>query len=249
MRTVYWGKGDLGRVLQMATHVIDLLPAYVLDCLEEDETLLVAEHLAVCPVCREELASYQDVADELALAAPVVSPPVDLKARLMAQLHPPLARGERVRRPWWHALAGFAQRAMPVWAAVSLVLVIALAASNLMLWQRVNQPVVMRTVALEGTAIAPRASGLLVISAAGGEGALIVDGLPPLDEAHQYQLWLIKDGRRVSGGIFSVEPDGDSMLWVSAPGPLTGYDAFGVTIEPTGGSPGPTGDKVLGGSL
>jgi anti-sigma-K factor RskA len=31
--------------------------------------------------------------------------------------------------------------------------------------------------------------------------------------------------------------------------PLKAFSTFGITIEPAGGSPGPTGDKVLGGGL
>ena len=37
------------------THVLDLLPAYALDSLEETETRLVAIHLAGCHICRTEL--------------------------------------------------------------------------------------------------------------------------------------------------------------------------------------------------
>ena len=29
-----------------------------------------------------------------------------------------------------------------------------------------------------------------------------------LDAAHQYQLWLVRDGKRTSGGVFSVDQDG-----------------------------------------
>ncbi|RJQ80137.1 MAG: anti-sigma factor [Desulfobacteraceae bacterium] len=32
-----------------------------------------------------------------------------------------------------------------------------------------------------------------------------------------------------------------------SPRPLNSYRTFGITIEPRGGSPGPTGSKVLGG--
>jgi anti-sigma-K factor RskA len=31
--------------------------------------------------------------------------------------------------------------------------------------------------------------------------------------------------------------------------PLLKFQAFGITVEPTGGSPGPTGEKVMGGEL
>ena len=107
----------------------------------------------------------------------------------------------------------------------------------------------MRIVMLTGTEAAPGVTGTIVITTAGESGTLVVDGLPSLDEARQYQLWLIRDGQRTSGGVFSVNPEGYGLLWISSPANLTSYGAFGITIEPAGGSPGPTGDKVLGGIL
>jgi anti-sigma-K factor RskA len=59
-------------------------------------------------------------------------------------------------------------------------------------------------------------------------------------------LWLIQDGERTDGGVFSVNPEGYGSLWVEVPQSLSSFTAFGVSIEPSGGSPGPTGDKVLG---
>jgi anti-sigma-K factor RskA len=136
---------------------------------------------------------------------------------------------------------------------VSLALLVALAVVNLTLRQQINASKVesgrMRIVTLEGTDAAPDATGTLVLSENGEYGTLVVDGLPHLDAAHQYQLWLIKDGQRTDGGVFSVSYTGYGALEVSSPDPLSSYPAFGVTIEPAGGSPGPTGDKVLGGSL
>ena len=60
---------------------------------------------------------------------------------------------------------------------------------------------------------------------------------------------IIRDGQRASGGVFAVNDEGYGVLEVSSPDPLASYSAFGVTIEPEGGSPGPTGDKVLDGGL
>jgi anti-sigma-K factor RskA len=37
-------------------------------------------------------------------------------------------------------------------------------------------------------------------------------------------------------------------MWVYTTHPLVDYQQFGVTVEPLGGSPAPTGNKVLGGS-
>ncbi len=105
------------------------------------------------------------------------------------------------------------------------------------------------TLALTGSQFSPDAIGTLVISKDGDHGTLVVDGLPVLDGEHQYQVWLIRDGSRASGGVFSVDKFGYGALWISSPEPLKNYQAFGVTIEPTGGSPGPTGNKVLGGQF
>lgn len=139
----------------------------------------------------------------------------------------------------------------PVWGAVSLVLVLLLVVSNLFLWQRVNilssAQREMATVAFKGTEATPQAVGMLVMSEDGDYGVLVVDGLPLLPEYQQYQLWLIENGERTSGGVFSVNDEGYGTIVVTAQRPLTNYPAFGITIEPAGGSPGPTGIKVLGG--
>ncbi len=100
---------------------------------------------------------------------------------------------------------------------------------------------------MTGTTHDPGATGMLVISQDGNLGTLIVDNLPALDSTHQYQLWLIQDNQRASGGVFSVSQDGYGALMVHSTVPLITYSSFGITIEPTGGSPGPTGEKVMGG--
>ncbi|MCJ7660988.1 MAG: anti-sigma factor, partial [Anaerolineales bacterium] len=107
----------------------------------------------------------------------------------------------------------------------------------------------LTTVAMVATDYTPEATGTLVISMDGEYGVLVVDALPILDESQQYQLWLIYDGQRASGGVFSVNDEGYGSLSVSSEKPLSSYPAFGITIEPAGGSPGPTGEKVLGGEL
>jgi anti-sigma-K factor RskA len=93
--------------------------------------------------------------------------------------------------------------------------------------------------------------GVLVISESGMDGTLVVRPPAEFGGAYQYQLWLIRGGQRTSGGVFSIrdEKDGYGYLVVQAPDSLLSYDSFGVTIEPHGGSPGPTGNKVMGSDL
>jgi anti-sigma-K factor RskA len=242
--------------MSIEMHVVELLPAYALDCLDEAETTTVSEHLARCPACRAEFQAYQTVADRLALAAPEAAPPPRLKRQILERVEPPRPQPVAEPRPsWWQQLAGLFGRAAPAWGAIALILVVVLAASNLWLWQRLNGERAittsggMQVIALAGTEVAPDAAGTLVISDDGEYGTLIVDGLPGLDEDQQYQLWLIRDGQRTSGGVFSVNSEGYGALWISSPEPLSSYPVFGITIEPAGGSPGPTGEKVLGGNL
>lgn len=235
---------------------IELLPAYALGCLDKEEAVQVAGHLAGCAGCRAELLSFQVVAERLALAAPDAEPPAHLKQQILGQLQTPRQEpAAEPRRPWRERLATLFRRPAPAWGWASLVLVALLVLSNVWWWQRAGRggppamPGGMQIVALAGTAAAPAAVGTLVISGDGEYGTLVVDGLPPLVPEQQYQLWLIRDGQRTSGGVFSVNAEGYGALWISSPEPLSGYPAFGVTVEPEGGSPGPTGDKVLGGRL
>lgn len=228
-------------------HVIEDLPAYALGCLDDDTSARVSQHLASCPACRAELETYQEVADQLACVAPEVQPPERLKGRLMERVRP--SRLAPAGVPWWRRLPSLVRRTAPAWGIVAVILVVVLSASNLWLLGRTTRSGPMRTIALQGTQARPHAMATLIVSEDGEHGALVVDGLDPLDAEHQYQVWLIENGQRASGGVFSVDDHGYGVLWLSSPKSLADYDALGVTIEPTGGSPGPTGTKVLGGDL
>ncbi len=104
-------------------------------------------------------------------------------------------------------------------------------------------------VALQGTEAAPSATAQL-IPHPGRQGAtLAVRDLPAPPPGRVYQMWFIRpDGQRDSGGTFTVE-DEDTVTYIHPPADISEYVAVGVTDEPAGGSPGPTGTKVLGGEL
>jgi anti-sigma-K factor RskA len=238
-------------------HVQELIPAYALDCLEEDERQIVWEHLKSCKQCAAELEDYRQVVEEFPLAVALSSPPHGLKSRLMEQVREDNISSE-IAKPdepsFLNKLIAMFSSLTPVWGAVGLAIILLLGVGYLVQLQRntqlqnaLNEP--FRTIKMRGTENSPSAIGLIVISDDGEHGTIVVDQMEILDESREYQLWLIKDGERVSGGVFSVGEDGYGAKWVSAPEPLASYEAFGVTIEPAGGSPGPTGDRVLAGSL
>jgi anti-sigma-K factor RskA len=237
-------------------HVLELLPAYALSCLEQDDHVLVSEHLTACSSCQVELQAYQAVVDQLILATPQAVPPPELQSRLMQRLKAsPGVRLSQPRTRWWQRLTNLQPRFALVWGAVSFILIVLLTASNLLLWQRLSQletnsqPGRMRAIPLVNTNAAPGAAGFVIIGADGQNGALVVDRLPPLDSERQYQLWLIRDGQRTSGAVFSVDQNGYGGTRIKAPGSLFEYSACGISVEPAGGSSSPTGERVLSGLL
>lgn len=231
----------------MEEHVTDLIPAYALGILDEEDRTHVRAHLQSCQTCGQELEHYREVVDRLPLAAPEHLPPPRLKEAIMARAEP-----RPTRRSWLARLGqsiGAAFQARPAWALASIVLVLALAAGNLLLLGELRGAQQQRTaytiIHMANTDAAPGATGLLVISPGGEYGALIVDGLPQPPQGKAYQLWLIKDGKRTSGGVFDVM-EGYGVMSVGSAVPLNQYNGFGITLEPARGSPGPTGPKVLG---
>jgi Anti-sigma-K factor rskA/Putative zinc-finger len=233
-------------------HVIDHLPAYALGALDPDEETLTREHLKVCELCRSELEAYHSVSEKLVLAAPPYHPPEELREKILQ------AVSERDRSPRsvfnWEKFKFSFQVSPAAWVIMG-ILVLALAGSNLLLWREVNvlrsqaNKIPFITIGMTGTDVAPLASGMIIINPSGQHGTLVVDGLPYLESTNEYQLWLIRNGLRTSGGTFSVNEQGYASIQIYAHDPLISYPGFGITIEPTGGSIAPTGDRVLGGEL
>lgn len=243
-------------------HVIELIPAYALECLDPDENVRVMEHLASCGFCEQELRQYKAITDRLPLATPDAHPSPAAKEKLMRRIEQSIQPSETLRTKGtepkpslWERLSVRLRMGSPAWSFAGLALIVVLLASNFLLLRQVTLgnssggQTALQVVNLAGTDNAPQAIGMIVISKDGSTGTLVVDRLPALAVDHQYQLWLNKDGERVSGGVFSVDEAGYASLWVWSSDPLVEYKSFGITVEPTGGSPGPTGKKVLGGSL
>jgi anti-sigma-K factor RskA len=206
-------------------HVIDMLPGFVLGALTDEDTSQVAAHLSGCQTCQAELARLQQVADDLPLALTQAVPPPRVKENLMGLIHARQPNAAALKQPTlWQKLAGFIRQPLP---ALGVALVVLLAIGNILLLRQLNltshqTSAPMRVVALANTQDAP-----------GAVGTLIMD----------------QNGQRSSGGVFSVNPDGYASHEILAPLPVSQYDSIGITVEPFGGSPGPTGAKVLGSTI
>jgi len=221
----------------------ELIAAYALDALDAEDSTRVEEHLPGCAPCRRELASFLRVADQLALSATEVSPPVGLEQKILRQASLNMQRGAaRGPRSW-----------NPGVAAAAAVLILLLAAGNLAQWVRSPQFQArskgLVTVALLGTSGHRDAYGTIVVDPDDNEGVLAVRGLPKLDQGSRYQLWLTKDGDTRSGGLFAVNEDGYGSLLVKIPGGFRGFRSFAVSVEPVEGSASPQGSTIMRGRL
>jgi hypothetical protein len=106
-----------------------------------------------------------------------------------------------------------------------------------------------RAILIPGTGEAPQASGQLFVGD-GNQALLALRDLAPLTSEQTYQLWLIPaDEAPVPAGLLSVEANTPTWLTVQIPPEAKNFAAVGVSIEPAGGSPAPTGPIVLLGAL
>lgn len=236
------------------THVTDQLPGLALGIVEPELERRLRRHLARCAACREELTALEEAVGSVALGVPAADPPAGLDERIMARVRQRAGGPAREGRPAAaRQRAGFFGR--PAFAAAAVVLVLVLAVGNVAQWRRATSrrnasaAPGFTTVILIGMNSGQGAYGTVVLDGHGDSGVLAMRDLPRLDAAHQYQLWLVRDGERRSGGVFSVDEEGYGALLLKVPADFRDFTSLGISIEPAGGSPGPTGARVAAGML
>jgi len=243
----------------------ELVPAYVLGALDAPERKRLEKHLRQCPNLRDQISVYDNVAAQLAYAATPAEPRPDLKYRILATIAP------KPRFSFPH-LFGFVRA--PAFAALALLLAIGLGVWNFSTQNQLSQQLaqdqkllaqlarerdqVSAVMAygqgqpreLQATEVAARSSGRLYGKSDQSSFVLAVHNLPRLEQGKVYQVWLVTtSGERISGGTFSLDSQGYGWIVVTPPKLLSEYRTIGITIEPDGGSPGPTGPRVMGTSL
>lgn len=256
----------------MADDLHSLAAAYVLDALDDDERRRFEDHLADCAECTVDVADLSDAAGLLGEGTPLVSPPPDLKAAVMAQIAAtpqlpgvdatssagavapvepaapsPSSGAERRRRtgpPRWVTLA----------AAAAVVVVAGVGAA--VVFGGGDDPAQDPTeLAIDQVREAPDAVSVelqgagpgavtVTYSAADGRGVIVAEGLDAPDSDHVYQLWAISGETPIPLVVFTPE-DGSSAEEIEMT--FDPPDAWAVTVEPAGGSPKPTGDIVYQG--
>ena len=182
----------------------ELSAAYALDALDASELEAFEEHLARCPECRENVASFQAAAAELAYDADAPAPSPVLRNRILTQAasERPTVAAPAPRRRWALPVAataavaaGCAALALAFWAADLSQQVDDLQARQ----HTADEVAIMlanpnaERVPLEG------ANGVLVVDSETQEGHLLVFGLEEAPRgAHVRGLG--HPGRRGRGG-------------------------------------------------
>ncbi len=80
-------------------------------------------------------------------------------------------------------------------------------------------------------------------------GALVVNGLPPLEQGETYQLWLVNDNQSLSLGTFEIDDKGVGVVIFHSPEPVERFSHIGVNVEPAGGTSKPTSPHLIIGNI
>ena len=101
-----------------------------------------------------------------------------------------------------------------------------------------------RMAALSGTNVAPGAHAMLAYDKK-GHAMLMAKGLPAVPNGMAYQLWFIKDGKKMPGRVFVPDSVGNGILEDEIPDAAREAAVFAITLEPQGGVQVPTGSIYL----
>lgn len=97
---------------------------------------------------------------------------------------------------------------------------------------------------LTGTNVAPAARAMLAYDKT-GHAMLMAKGLPRAPEGMAYQLWYIKDNKKMPGKVFTTDATGNGMLEDQIPATARDAAVFAITLEPKAGVEVPTGSIYL----
>jgi len=208
----------------------ELLPAYSIGATDDDETRLVDSQLKRCPDLVEELARLRDVGEAIAHDVPQTAPPPHMLNQLLSAAKQ--SRTQKRQRRGWIAAA----------AAVAALFLI-----NNLYWISRLESAAVRAIDLPPAVSgeASDAAGRVIWSGETGKAVLIAANFPTLTDDSTYQAWVRRGETVTSLGIFRVDDTGNGLLVFDAARLREPFDILGVTTEPIGGSPAPTGDPVV----
>lgn len=221
----------------------ELLGAFALDAVDDDERDLVEAHLAGCPRCRAEVEGHRETAALLAQGGERAPEGVwDRITEALDESPPALDLAPVARRTIPLRVAAVT---MAIAAAVALFLGVTLGRHDNHRLDRIDQLAqAIQEANVNGAAVAalsdPAAEQVKLASADGkasarvvrlpdGTGYLVPGALAPLPAGRVYQLWAVRADAKISLGVLGADP-GVSAFRMTGP-----VNAYAVTEEAAGG--------------
>jgi Anti-sigma-K factor rskA len=208
---------------------------YALGALEPAEAEVFSDHVEACVVCRDELASFQQVVDLLPMSVTRRRAPKGLRRGVLGGIKPASRPSDHSGRPWPRRLT-----VGPLAPALgAAVLAISIAIGGLALSRSASPTTRIYRAHVVGS------TGSAQVRMTAGQTELVVRRFRPPPADHIYEVWLVRGGHapQPTSALFSVTSNGDGE--VDVPGNLRGVDKVLVTPEPVGGSTVPTHAAVI----
>jgi anti-sigma factor RsiW len=234
----------------METGIHELTAGYALDALDADERVAYEAHLSGCETCQQELASFWQTTEALAVAASGPAPSPALRERILAD-----ARAEPPQNVV--PLESRRLRLAPVLGTVAAVA--AVVALGVGLWgANVSNKLDDTRSALERSQAAAAVladAGAQSVGLQAGEGrlvvgsdgraVLVVDGLDPAPAGKTYETWIMPGGSIEEASRAGLFPGQGGTQIVAIDGTVQAGDVVAVTVEASGGVASPTTPPVV----
>jgi len=240
----------------MSDDIHSLTGPYVLDALPEEDRIGFEQHLLSCTGCAAEVAGFREAAVKLTVGV-AASPPPGLKDSVMTAIGqveqlPPVPAADAFTGPTDPTVVVVPRRAFrrrSLLALAAAVVIVAGAGGVAINQYRKNAAAQRTTDQIAAVLAQPDAHTVrgsltgggeaTMVASAGGDAAVVVlRELPRLPSQKTYQLWLI-DSSKAAHSVGLAAPDSADQTKVIVGG-VAGKVAFGVTVEPEGGSQQPT---------
>ncbi len=105
-------------------------------------------------------------------------------------------------------------------------------------FRKINNPNVTPLL-LEGNEISPQSRAIAFVNHAEKEVILNPQGLSPLDQDHDYQMWADVDGEMINMGVIPKDNQLVALKYIDDAASIN------ITIEPLGGSEHPTVERLI----
>ena len=247
----------------------ELYELYALGALEADAYSEIRGHLSDgCEYCTDHIREAVYAAAMLSSLAEAVSPPPEVRARLLAGIErkspsaaviPPITPSEKVPAPrpkgWWSfaiptlATTSLALLAFSVWSADQVkemrTDLSKVAGERDQLRAALEILSKSQTRAVQFGESDNVAHGRVFVNRSGGF-VFVGSDLPSIASDRTFELWLVPaKGAPQSAGLVRASATGDIVHVSQAPVDPKQFAAVAVSVEPLGGSPAPTTKPFL----